>query len=410
MKKLLLLLLSLTLSVGALAACGSGADDKSSSKTSESASSGSVDENSSIVIEPNSYTVTFNLNDGTTTPKTEEVTVGESYSFTDPTKTGHKFLGWSDGASEGYFAKSGTWTKEGDLSLTAVWEALTYTVTFDVNGGNALANAQQTVTYGVAPESFATPERASHTFDGWTYDGKLVDATAAWAFASDVTLVASWTEIIPEKYNVTFKQNGQEIAVKTVEEGDTLTDIPSVVPVTGHNVVWNRTDFSNITDHIVVEAIVTPKNYTVTLNANGGQCDKTSVSVTYASAYELPVPTKTGYTFKGWKGTSVLPQTGEWDIDQENLLLTAQWEAATYTVTLDAGNGKVGGAKTLTVKVTYGQVPTVIIDATWGDEASFLGWKYNGETLDLTKPWDIVVGEEGLTLTAIWYRNWTPNY
>lgn len=42
-------------------------------------------------------------------------------------------------------------------------------------------------------------------------------------------------------------------------------------------------------------------SYTVTLNADGGNCDKKNISVTYDSKYgTLPSPVKKGYTFTGW--------------------------------------------------------------------------------------------------------------
>lgn len=42
-------------------------------------------------------------------------------------------------------------------------------------------------------------------------------------------------------------------------------------------------------------------SYTVTLNTDGGNCDKKNISVTYDSEYgTLPSPMKKGYTFTGW--------------------------------------------------------------------------------------------------------------
>ena len=45
----------------------------------------------------------------------------------------------------------------------------------------------------------------------------------------------------------------------------------------------------------------TKTNYTLTFDANGGSVSTTTKSVTYGTTYtDLPTPTRTGYTFKGW--------------------------------------------------------------------------------------------------------------
>ncbi len=74
-------------------------------------------------------------------------------------------------------------------------------------------------------------------------------------------------------------------------------------------------------------------SYTVTLNANGGSCDKKNISVTYDSKYgTLPTPTRKGYTFTSWYtaatgGTKVTTDTKV--AVTANQTLYAQWKAAT---------------------------------------------------------------------------------
>ena len=93
--------------------------------------------------------------------------------------------------------------------------------------------------------------------------------------------------------------------------------------------------------------------YTVTLDANGGKVDPSEFTVTYDSAVgELPVPTRTGYTFAGWvdeEGNAVTADT----LYQVagNSTLTATWAANQYTVTLDAEGGTVDPSQ---ITVTYG--------------------------------------------------------
>ncbi len=81
---------------------------------------------------------------------------------------------------------------------------------------------------------------------------------------------------------------------------------------------------------------------TVTLNANGGSIGTTSFNQTVgaASTYNYPVssyvPTRTGYTFKGWS-TSSTATSGSTSTVSAGLMPTlyAVWEANTYNVVFD---------------------------------------------------------------------------
>ena len=67
------------------------------------------------------------------------------------------------------------------------------------------------------------------------------------------------------------------------------------------------------------------KNITITLNANGGTCEKTSLKTTDT----LPTPTKDEYVFKGWF-TSDDKQVTDLSKLENSVTLTAKWEACTH--------------------------------------------------------------------------------
>ena len=80
--------------------------------------------------------------------------------------------------------------------------------------------------------------------------------------------------------SVTFRQEGCVDVVKTIEKGAELTDIPSPVQVKGYEtVVWDRTDFSAVTEDTVVTAIMQPMQYNVRLELSGGTVTESSLPV-----------------------------------------------------------------------------------------------------------------------------------
>ena len=106
------------------------------------------------------------------------------------------------------------------------------------------------------------------------------------------------------------------------------------------------------------------KQYTVTFNATGGTVDPTTKPATYNELYgELPTPTREGYEFKGWfteaeAGEQVTAETKVTQTDNHTLF--AHWQANTYEVTFNAGDGVTVDPtkKDVTYDSPYGDLPT----------------------------------------------------
>ena len=100
---------------------------------------------------------------------------------------------------------------------------------------------------------------------------------------------------------VTFKQEGCEDIVKTVEQGTALTDIPTPVAKDGYTVVWDVVDFSNIADNMEVTAEAIANIYWITYDAKGGSMEASMQPVTFNEEYTVEAPaTREYYTFGGW--------------------------------------------------------------------------------------------------------------
>lgn len=138
----------------------------------------------------------------------------------------------------------------------------------------------------------------------------------------------------------------------------------------------------------------------IEIDANGGKGGSGSQTVQKGTNVTLEAPTKEGHRFKGWedkeKGKSYpAGEDGKVNITvNENMKLTAVWEARTFTVTYVLLNGK-----TRTETVDYGQTVTLGEEPRTG--YTFVGWKdsekvyHAGETITVT-------GD--MTLTAEWKK------
>ena len=151
---------------------------------------------------PKTYTVSYDANGGGNTPasqtKTEDVTL--TLTSTIPTRYGYTFKGWatSSSAKSADYQAGGRYTVNESVTLYAVWEINTYTVSFDANGGTNAPNPQKKTHGQNLILTVAIPTRANHVFLGWATDStsKSVGYApgATYTAEEDVTLYAVWQE------------------------------------------------------------------------------------------------------------------------------------------------------------------------------------------------------------------------
>ena len=106
-------------------------------------------------------------------------------------------------------------------------------------------------------------------------------------------------------YTVTFRQDGQKDVTRSVKAGESLTDIPTPIQKDGYTVGWDTTDFSAITKDLLVLAVATANEYTISFDLHSTlgevQFDDGSQTVVFDGAYALETPSLYGYIFTGWE-------------------------------------------------------------------------------------------------------------
>lgn len=147
------------------------------------------------------YTITYNANGGSGAPGVTTYYYGynTTLSSTKPTRTGYTFLGWSlnSTATSASYSPGQGWsgTNANNYTLYAVWKIITYTISYNANGGSG-APSSQTKNYGSSIKLSTTkPTRTNYNFKGWatSANGSVMYASGAtYSSNSSITLYAVW--------------------------------------------------------------------------------------------------------------------------------------------------------------------------------------------------------------------------
>ena len=199
--------------------------------------------------------------------------------------------------AEGYEIDKITWTQEGEeaqditstktftmpaanvtVNVTFKAKPVSYTVTFNTNGGKETIEAQ-TVESGNTATKPADPTKDGNTFAGWFSDEAL---TQSYDFSTpvtdNITLFAKWTPV-PVNYTVKFDPNGGSgtMGDMTVTQGQKLK-LPAngfTAPAEKEFDKWDAgapgTEI-NVTDNMTIKATRTAgtQTFTVTFDTDGG--------------------------------------------------------------------------------------------------------------------------------------------
>ena len=329
-------------------------------------------------------------------------------------RTGYRFAGWTDNANTSvysdyvkYKAKESyekiSATDGSKVILYDIWEPIEYQIEYDVLYSEAVKLDNSSARYG---KEYNLPTAAcpGYNFSHWkTEDGRVFYAGKNEESLSDtdgaiVRLSAVYTEI---KYTIVFHLDGGKATSApdfvdgvSVELSYNQTYvIPSLTRDGYTTYVWECDGnnelyaggaklYREFTADCKVNfyAKWTAAQYTVTYVGNGGSVDGV-VNRCWDDQKSLSEPTRTGYTFGGWKdiatGEILTKDSAKWNGNlianaSENgkrFELHAQWKPNVYTVTFK--NASVTpGTLPVTFASAYGNLPSA------GKVGhNFVGWK-----------------------------------
>ena len=324
----------------------------------------------------NVYTVTYNANNGAGSPSAQSKDYGTNItlSSTVPTRSGYTFLGWSTSstATSATYQPGDSFTGNSNTTLYAVWKENTYTVSFNANGGSGAPGRQTKYHFSTLTLSSTKPTRTGYTFLGWSTSSTATSATyqsgSSFTSNSDIILYAVWqqnyTVLDVNTANCAVISSGGEMeyftftpteskkyVIYSVSSEDTKVYLYDAAGSTiasdddsgddrnfrleyelsaGTKYTFGVKYYNSSTTGTIYFSF--GEIFTVSYNANGGigapsaQLQDYDYSITLSST----VPTREGYTFKGWSkyssATSADYQPGGNFRANANTTLYAVWE------------------------------------------------------------------------------------
>ncbi|WP_197018914.1 InlB B-repeat-containing protein, partial [Xylanibacter brevis] len=296
----------------------------------------------------------------------------------DPQKKGYTFSAWTPVVPENMPAENQTFTAQFTINQ--------YQVKFMAKGEAVVNQKQDYATAIVIPQA---PAKEGHTFKGWEPEvPELVPD-------SDVVFTAQYT---PNKYLAKFTSEGETVKSDSVVYATAITK-----PTDPQKVGYTFAGWTPVVPETMpasdqnFTAQFTINQYTMTFVLNNGEENVVKVQ-DYNSDLTAPVPTKTGYTFKGWD--TQVPSK----VPAENKSFTAQWEAITYSISYDLDGGAMPEGVINATTYTIESQP-ITLNAPIREGYTFAGWTGTG----LNEATTSVIIATGSTENRSYNATWTIN-
>ena len=297
-----------------------------------------IDKDTEIEVrsEVNSYTVTYNYseNGGTTSSKTTDtVNYNESIDLTPiAQKEGYEFVGWNTNKDAEEKINSLTMNTS-DITLYAIYKRTDTATFYYYDGTNQTSKTTTCDRFNNNKCNFIVPDEVTNStgLEDSVYIGLSTNTNDNTIISTYNTDNLVYYAVYKGIYTATFDiGTGVQSIGSTSKSCDSYKTsdgstyianscsitLPTITLKTGYeNGVWDKSN--TLTNNTTITASATPIVYTITYNANSGTCtdctSSTYTTYTVENEKTLPTPTRSGYTFAGWKLTTTTGLTGDTD-------------------------------------------------------------------------------------------------
>ena len=398
------------------------------------------------------WKITFNMLGHGAAPSVITVEQGTVVPSTDrpanPTETGYIFSGWYKNYDSTVADFDSRYTNPFDFStdtvtantlLYAKWKPITYTISYNANGGT-VSPTSDTKTYATAL-TLAVPTRTGYDFDAWykNYDATTETFSNPYDGASDISIVQGdtitvYAKWIAHQYTVNYNLNGVGATApttpitKTYDEplGAGVLQNPTNIPSGYEFLGWFKesttenqwTGSDDLTTGTDPQTIYAKWKRAIVYNVlkNGvdiGADPVPSKEITGETTYNLPGANATGYVFGGWYGeaacTTFKGNAGDPITVSDPTTFYAKWTPIEYEITYNTLGGTLPGTTTNPFTKTYDS-PVTLVNPTY-EGYDFVGWyaNYNATTKAYSNPFDGTTDISTDTTGKTIYAKWTAH-
>ena len=378
------------------------------------------------------YSITFNYNGGIATENPTEYTIeSDDIELNKPTKEGYIFEGWTGTdlaeKTENVTILNGS---IGNREYIANWSPIDYTIIYEGLTDDEMLTLNNPTIYNAETESIIlnNPENRTDAdgdevekFIGWKENQTVSTNITIPAELGNKVYEAVWVAVDPNIYTVTYNLNDGIVSTEnrtSFTKFDTFTlNNPTkrgytFVGWTGSNGATPETTVTipiGTRENLNYEANWTEDRYTIIYNLDGGNADNTREYTINSNNITLNIPTKTGYTFKGWTGTDLTQKTLNVTIPSNsvgNREYTANWQANTYTVIF---NKNTGSGSMANQEITYDVKTNLKSNVFTKTGYTFAGWNTeadgNGKEYRDKAEVENLITDGEITLYAQWMVN-----
>jgi len=259
---------------------------------------------------PASYTLSYDENGGKGEPMEDQVGTSLTVATNTYTLTGYAFQKWSTSRNGGGvdYAAGDPITLTEDVTLYAIWQAQSYTVTFDKQSGDG-GSASVTATFDESMPDITIPSRAGYIFKGYyseedgggtQYYDENGSSTNAWNKPTATTLYAYWEagSITPVSSDLHFWffNTADATANGKTNDATMFAGMVSDASNMAGSITIDGTSYSvtrRTGDHATFGSFTIPSGYTgifYALAVSSGGGDRQINLVGATQTYELDVP------------------------------------------------------------------------------------------------------------------------
>ena len=307
-----------------------------------------------------SYSITASAGTGGTLSASKtSANYGDSITLTPTPGTGYRLSGYTTTPSTLSIAGNMFTMPAQNVTVTASFAKIAYTVTVGASTGGTLTANKSTANYG---DSVTLTPTAStgYYFTGYTTSPTLSISNNAFTMpASNVTITANFAKVT---YTVTVSAGtgGSLTANKsTATYGDTVTLTPTASTgyyftgyTTSPTTTVSNNQFTMPASNITVTANFAKITYTITKAANpsaGGTVTTGAATALMGDTVTVSQTPNTGYYFSGWTTSPSLTITnGAFTMPASNVSITANYKKRS-TATLNKTSMEGGSSLTITI-------------------------------------------------------------